>query len=59
MEKYESLSLKEMQQVVGGTQEMKCYSTSCIRRRAQGAQNAYDFARGFAHGVCQGVGWCN
>ena len=45
----------ELKKIIGG---MKCYSTQCIRRRAQSANNAYDFARGFAHGACQAIGIC-
>ena len=59
MENIKLLSANELMQTIGGTQEMKCYSTSCIRRRAQSAQRAYDFARGLARGVCQGVGICD
>lgn len=50
------LNKLQLKNTIGG---MKCYSSQCIRRRAQSAGDAYDFARGFAHGLCQGTGFCN
>lgn len=49
------LESEQLVETIGG---MKCYSNQCIRRRARSAGNAYDYARGFAHGVCQASGFC-